>query len=148
MIPKMNLTLNRIFKGPDYTIGKLYIDGLYFCDTLEDTVRPLPATCPDTPHGRTCTCPEKVYARTAIPAGTYKITMENSPRFKRVLPLLHDVPHFLGVLIHSGNDSNDTAGCILVGHNNVKGKVLESRAASDRLNTLLEKESEIAITIC
>lgn len=144
----MNLTLNRIFKGPDYTIGKLYIDGEYFCDTLEDPVRTLPTFCPNTSEGIPCACPEKVYARTAIPAGTYKITMENSPRFKRILPLLHDVPHFLGVLIHSGNDANDTAGCILVGSNKAKGKVLESRAASDRLNALLKKEREITITIC
>lgn len=144
----MNLTLNRIFKGPDYSIGKLYIDGEYFCDTLEDPVRTLPACCPNTSEGIPCACPGKVYARTAIPAGAYKITMENSPRFKRVLPLLHDVPHFLGVLIHAGNDADDTAGCILVGSNKAKGKVLESRAASDRLNALLKKEREITITIC
>ena len=144
----MNLTLNRIFRGPDYTIGKLYIDGHYFCDTLEDSVRTLPASCPNTSEGILCACPEKVYARTAIPAGTYKVTMQFSPRFKRVLPLLHDVPHFLGVLIHSGNDPGDTAGCILVGHNKVKGKVLESRAVSDKLNALLEKENEMTITIC
>ena len=144
----MNLTLNRIFRGPDYTIGKLYIDGHYFCDTLEDPVRTLPASCPNTSEGILCACPEKVYARTAIPAGTYKVTMQFSPRFKRVLPLLHDVPHFLGVLFHSGNDPGDTAGCILVGHNKVKGKVLESRAVSDKLNALLEKENEMTITIC
>ena len=144
----MNLTLNRIFRGPDYTIGKLYIDGHYFCDTLEDPVRTLPASCPNTSEGILCACPETVYARTAIPAGTYKVTMQFSPRFKRVLPLLHDVPHFLGVLIHSGNDPGDTAGCILVGHNKVKGKVLESRAVSDKLNALLEKENEMTITIC
>lgn len=144
----MNLTLNRIFRGPDYTIGKLYIDRHYFCDTLEDPVRTLPASCPNTSEGILCACPEKVYARTAIPAGTYKVTMQFSPRFKRVLPLLHDVPHFLGVLIHSGNDPGDTAGCILVGHNKVKGKVLESRAVSDKLNALLEKENEMTITIC
>ena len=144
----MNLTLNRIFRGPDYTIGKLYIDGHYFCDTLEDPVRTLPASCPNTSEGILCACPEKVYARTAIPAGTYKVTMQFSPRFKRVLPLLHDVPHFLGVLIHSGNDPGDTAGCSLVGHNKVKGKVLESRAVSDKLNALLEKENEMTITIC
>ena len=144
----MKLSLNRIFKGSDYTIGKLYIDGHYFCDTLEDPVRTLPASCPNTSEGILCACPEKVYARTAIPAGTYKVTMQFSPRFKRPLPLLHDVPHFQGVLIHSGNEPDDTAGCILVGHNKVKGKVLESRAVSDKLNALLEKENEMTITIC
>lgn len=144
----MKLRLNRIFKGSDYTIGKLYIDGHYFCDTLEDPVRTLPASCPNTSRGTPCACPEKVYARTAVPAGTYQITMQYSSRFKRVLPLLHEVPHFLGVLIHSGNDTDDTAGCILVGHNKVKGKVLESRAVSVKLNALLEKENEMTITIC
>lgn len=144
----MRLTLQRIHKGPDYTIGRLFIDGQYLCDTLEDAVRSLPTSCPNTPRGIPCACREKIYARTAIPAGTYRITLEYSPRFKRRLPLLHDVPHFLGIMIHSGNDANDSAGCILVGKNKVKGKVLESRVASDGLNALLEKESKITITIC
>lgn len=143
----MELTLKRRYLGKQYTIGSLYLDGRYFCDTLEDTVRRLPSACPDTPRGCTCHCPEKVYARTAIPAGTYKITMEHSPRFKRVLPLLHDVPHFLGILIHSGNDEEDSAGCILVGKNNIKGKVVESRATSDALNKLLAKADHITIRI-
>lgn len=143
----MELYLKRRYLSKQYTIGSLYLDGCYFCDTLEDTVRRLPVACPDTPHGRTCRCPEKVYARTAIPAGTYKITMEHSPRFKRVLPLLHDVPHFLGILIHSGNDEEDSAGCILVGKNNIKGKVVESRATSDVLNKLLAKADHITIRI-
>ena len=73
--------------------------------------------------------------------------MEHSPRFKRVLPLLHDVPHFLGILIHSGNDEEDSAGCILVGKNNIKGKVVESRATSDTLNKLLVKADHITIRI-
>lgn len=73
--------------------------------------------------------------------------MTRSPRFKRVLPCLHDVPHFLGILIHPGNDAEDTEGCILVGKNSVKGKVLESRATSDKLNEILSREKEITITI-
>lgn len=143
----MELTLKRTFKGVSYTIGKLYIDGHYFSDTLEDAVRSLPAVCPDTPNGRACTCKEKIYARTAIPAGTYKVTMEHSPRFKRALPYLHDVPHFLGILIHSGNTDADSAGCIIVGRNTVKGKVLESRATLDRLIKRLEGQNPITITI-
>lgn len=143
----MELYLKRRYLGKQYTIGSLYIDGRYFCDTLEDAVRLLPVICPDTLCSRTCRCPEKVYARTAIPAGTYKITMEHSPRFKRVLPLLHNVPHFLGILIHSGNDEGDSAGCILVGKNKVKGKVLESRITSDALNALLAEEQNITIRI-
>ena len=99
----MKLTLNRKFKGQTYTIGDLSIDGKFFCNTIEDAVRELPATCPDTPRGRSCTCKEKVYAKTAIPAGTYKVTLQYSPKYKKKMPYLHDVPHFLGILIHSGN---------------------------------------------
>lgn len=143
----MELTLRRKFKGPTYTIGDLGIDGKFFCNTIEDTVRPLPATCPDTPRGRACTCKEKIYAETAIPAGRYKVTLEYSSRFKRKMPYLHDVPHFLGILIHSGNTETDSAGCILVGENTAKGKVLNSRATFQRLYALLEKEKEITIHI-
>ena len=143
----MKLLVKRIFNGPDYTIGRLYIDGMYFCDTIEDAVRNLPVVCPNTLKGRACECEGKVYARTAIPAGTYKVTMEHSPRFKRRLPYLHDVPHFLGILIHSGNTDADSAGCIIVGRNTVKGKVLESRATLDRLITKIEGEKDITLNI-
>lgn len=143
----MKLLLKRKFKGPDYTIGDLFIDGKFFCNTLEDTVRILPLLCFNTAQGVKCRCKEKEYGRTAIPAGCYKVTMTRSPRFKRILPCLHDVPHFLGVLIHPGNDAEDTEGCILVGKNSVKGKVLESRATSDKLNEILSREKEITITV-
>ncbi len=143
----MKLLLKRKFKGETYTIGDLLIDGKFFCNTLEDKVRILPLLCHETAQGRACQCKEKVYAQTAIPAGTYKITMKHSPKFKRVLPYLHDVPHFLGILIHSGTTEVDSAGCLIVGKNTVKGKVLESRATSDALNKILSKEKEITIEI-
>lgn len=143
----MKLLLKRKYKGATYTIGDLFVDGRCFCHTIEDAVRSLPSRCPDTPAGRSCCCREKVYARTAIPAGTYKVTMTYSPRFKRVLPYLHDVPHFLGILIHSGNTEEDSAGCIIVGRNTVKGKVTESRKTSDALNALLANASSIDIEI-
>lgn len=144
----MKLSLERIFTCPDYTIGKLYVDGHYFCDTLEDPVRPLPPSCPDTAQGKPCTCASKVYARTAIPPGEYCVSMEHSPRFGRTLPLLHRVPHFLGILIHPGNDADDSAGCILVGRNTIKGRLVESRATSDRLNDLMLRQKAVTITIC
>ena len=136
----MKLLLRRKYKAETYTIGDLSIYGRFFCHTIEDKIRELPARCPDTPSGRSCRC-------TAIPAGTYKVTMEYSARFKRVLPYLHDVPHFLGILIHSGNTEEDSAGCIIVGKNTVKGKVTESRKTSDALNALLAKASDIEIEI-
>ena len=141
----MKLTLNRKFGGSTYTIGDLSINGKFFCNTIEDTVRELPAVCPNTPNG--CTCKEKIYARTAIPAGTYKVTFQYSPKYKKKMPYLHDVPHFLGILIHSGNTESDSAGCIIVGNNTVKGKVLESRTTFQKLYSILESESDITIQI-
>ena len=138
----MKLLLNRIFKGPEYTIGKLYIDGEWFCDTLEDTVRVLPDECPYTPNGIDCKCEGKIKGKTAIPSGTYKVVLSYSNRFKKILPELLNVPHFLGIRIHSGNTSSDTEGCILVGQNLVKGKVLNSRATYNKLLELLEKDKD------
>lgn len=108
----MQITVKRTFKGPEYTIGKLYIDGAYFCDTLEDTVRA-----------------EKIAGKTAIPAGKYKVKKTMSPRFKTVLPEILNVPNFTGVRIHSGNTAKDTDGCLLLGLNKAKGAVLCSKNA-------------------
>lgn len=143
----MKLTLKRKFLGDKYTIGDLFIDGEFFCNTIEDAVRKLPATCLYTAKGQSCKCKAKIYAQTAIPVGTYKVTMEYSPRFKRKLPLLHDVPHFIGILIHSGNDESSSAGCLIVGNNTIKGKVTESRVTSDKLNAILSKERHITIEV-
>lgn len=143
----MKLTLKRKFLGDKYTVGDLFINGKFFCNTIEDKVRGLPATCPYTPKGQSCKCKGKIYAETAIPAGTYKVTMEYSPRFKRKLPLLHNVPHFIGILIHSGTTAVDSAGCVLVGNNTIKGKVTGSRVTSDKLNAILSKEKHITIEI-
>ena len=120
------IELNTIFKGDKYTISKLYIDGKYYCDTIEDTVRDLPLECPYTSRGQSCRCNEKIYSETAIPAGTYKVIVTMSNKFGRELPLLVDVPHFLGIRIHRGNTSKDSSGCIIVGENKVKGTVINS----------------------
>lgn len=116
----MELTLKRRYLGATYTIGSLHINGDYYCDTLEPTVRDV------NKNGQFDGNEKKVSGVTAIPYGTYKITVTRSPRFKRDLPLLCDVPSFDGVLIHRGNTAADTAGCILVGENKAKGKVLNS----------------------
>lgn len=143
----IKLLLKRKFLSEKYTIGDLFINGEFFCNTIEDTVRELPSVCHYTSDGLSCKCKEKIYARTAIPAGEYKITMEYSPKFKRKLPCLHDVPHFLGILIHPGTTEKDSAGCLICGKNTIKGKVTGSRATSDKLNAILFKEKDISITI-
>lgn len=132
---KIHIHVHRRFYGKTYTIGSMYLNDKYFCDTLEDTVRDL--------H----TEKDKVYGETAIPAGTYKVTLDMSPRFKRVLPRLHNVPFFEGILIHRGNTAKDTHGCILVGENKVKGQVINSTKAELELMTELKKYDEIDITI-
>ena len=143
----MELLLKRIYKGDKYTIGKLYIDGEWFCDTIEDKVRNLPKECPYTSKGRNCTCKGKVYGETAIPAGTYKVILSYSNRFKRVLPEILNVPHFLGIRIHRGNTEQDSAGCVILGENKVKGKVINSTPYEIKLVKLLENQENITITI-
>ena len=138
----MKLLLKRIALKSTYTIGRLYIDGKYFCDTLEPQVRDL------NHNGFFDNGEKKVAGKTAIPYGTYKVTLTLSPRFGRILPLLHDVKEFVGVRIHSGNTADDTQGCILVGFNRAVGKVLDSRKTEQRLvNLMIDKHEDIDITI-
>jgi hypothetical protein len=143
----MKLTLERKYLCDSYTIGKLYIDNVYFCDTLEDKVRDLPLTCPYTSNNQPCKCKQKVYGETAIPYGSYIITLEYSPSKKRLLPYLHDVPHFLGILIHRGNEPKDTLGCILIGENKVKGEVINSTKYEEKLVEMMQDAKYIKIEI-
>ena len=153
----MELLLKRVAKRPTYTIGKLYIDGEYFCDTIEDKDRGLTQKTSLDEIKR-----KKVTSKTAIPTGTYNITMNViSPRFskravyqqicKGRLPRLLNVPGFEGVLIHIGNTSADSAGCILVGKNTQVGKVLNSTETFKKLYSIMDKanrnKEQIKITI-
>lgn len=149
----MELILNRIFKTNKYTIGELYIDGTYLCDTLEDRVRPLPEICPNTPNGIACKCKEKAYGETAVPAGTYEVKLSYSNRFKRVMPEICRVPHFLGIRIHKGNKTADSDGCVLVGtwDGSTEDWISNSTAAYNKLMPLLQdatdRKEKITITI-
>lgn len=139
----MKLLLKRIFRGDTYTIGHLYINGNYYCDVLEDVDRGLTNDMSEEEIKKI-----KVYGKTAIPKGTYKVEVTYSPKFKRYLPLLIGVKGFTGIRIHSGNSAEDTLGCLLVGFNKEKGKVLNSRVTSDKLTALLRNtKEEIYITI-
>ena len=138
----MILILDRKYKLPTYTIGKLYIDGEYFCDTLEDKDRGLT-------DGMTVSEISKIKIKkeTAIPTGTYKVTITYSNRFKKNMPLINNVKGFEGIRIHSGNTDKDTEGCILVGFNKVKGNVINSRDTYNKLFSVLSKSNNITITI-
>lgn len=96
----MELSLIRYPSRESTTLGELWMDGAHFCVTLEDQVRP---------DG------EKIYGKTAIPAGKYRVDITYSPKFQKMMLAVEDVPGFTGIRIHSGNDAEDTLGCILVG---------------------------------
>lgn len=130
------LTLTRIAKRADYTIGRLEDEnGVKICDTLEPTWR-------DYKGGEL-----KVPRKSAVPEGTYPVVVTKSKKFGKYLPLLVGVPGFEGIRIHSGNTVNDTEGCILVGQNLIKGKVLLSRLTLEKLMRLIENEKRIFLTI-
>ena len=149
---KCTIRVSRDFKKPDYTIGKMYINDVYFCDTLEDTDRGLKKTMSLDEIKKI-----KIYGKTAIPVGEYKVIMNQvSEKYKTReaykfcggrLPRLEEVPGFTGILIHIGNTPEDTEGCILVGENKEQGKVLNSTATFKKLYGLLEKFEDIRIKI-
>lgn len=130
----MNLKIIREYKGDTYTIGRMYINGQYFCDTLEDKDRGLKQTTPLLEIKKI-----KVQHETAIPTGKYKIVINTSPKFGRILPRLLNVPGFNGILIHRGNTDKDSSGCILVGENKVKGKVINSSSYETKLVSILSE---------
>lgn len=148
----MELLLKRIAKKQDYTIGNLYINGQWFSNTLEDTDRGLTSSMTEDEISKI-----KVYGKTAIPTGTYKINMNVvSPKFKNrawarpyngKIPRLLNVPGFDGVLIHPGNTSENSLGCVLVGKNTIKGMVTQSQDTFHELMEVLIKQNDITITI-
>lgn len=129
----MKLTLKRIALRPTYTIGKLYIDDVYFCDTIEDTVRDL------NKNGKFDNGEKKVHSKTAIPYGIYEIKWTYSPRFKKYTPQLINVPSFEGIRIHAGNTSADTEGCLILGKNKQVGKVLNSRDTINKFYPIIKE---------
>ena len=143
----MELRLKRIAKQNGYTIGRLYIDGKYFSDTLEDVDRGLDSSMPLDVLKQ-----KKLAHITAIPTGRYQITMDViSPRLSKSnfykqygggrVPRLLNVPAFDGILIHCGNTAKDTDGCILIGKNTKVGMVLDSKITYSKLYPLLEAAS-------
>ena len=148
----MEILLKRIAKKNLYTIGKLYIDGVYFCDTIEDKDRGLSQSMPLEEIKKI-----KVPNETAIPTGTYNVTLNVvSPKFKDrawakpyegKVPRILNVPGFEGVLIHPGTDQNSTSGCIILGKNKIVGKVVESQAIFKIFMVKVAGQRNITLTI-
>lgn len=149
----MKILVKRIAKLPTYTIGRLSIDGKLICDTIEDRDRGLSQDMPLSEIKK-----KKVYGETAIPTGTYKVTLNVvSPKFKNrawakpyggKVPRLLDVPGYEGILIHPFNTAEESLGCIGPGENTVKGKVLNSTVTFHKImKILLTAKDDITITI-
>lgn len=149
----MILTLKRKIKDTKYTLGELYINNMYECDTLEDPDRGLKDSMTESEIKN-----KKVYGNTAIPTGTYNIDMNTvSPKFKDrtwakfcegKLPRLQNVKGYEGVLIHVGNKPEDTLGCILVGKKGINGTITNSTETFKRLyNKIKNSNEELMIKI-
>jgi len=126
----MKLLLKRLHRTEHSTIGELHIDGKFECYTLEDKEREV-----------------KIKSETAIPKGTYIVGITLSNRFKRLLPILINVPNFEGVRIHSGNSNHDTEGCILVGTTRSEDYIGNSRLAFEKLFKKMQLAKSITLTI-
>lgn len=154
----MKILVERKWKKEEYTIGKLYIDGTFFCNTLEDKDRGLKNTMPLEEIKK-----NKKAGVTAIPTGTYNVRMDIvSPKYSSKewfiknchgakMPRLDNVPGFEGILIHCGNKASDTDGCLLVGKNDVKGMVTKSKEyflqLYNKMYAAYSKGEKIEITV-
>lgn len=153
----MKLLVDRRWPKATYTIGRLYVDDVYFCNTLEDRDRGLKQT--DT---EAYIKSRKVYGETAIPKGTYGVAMNvTSPKYAAVawywklcqgkMPRLLSVKGFDGILVHPGNNPLQTLGCLLVGKNTKVGELTESKATFEKLykkmKAAYDKGEEITIEI-
>lgn len=135
----MKIQIDRKWKKKDYTIGRLYIDGEFFCNTLEDTDRNLSQKTNSNTIKKV-----KIPGKTAIPTGTYNLTLNvKSPKFSKYefyqkvcngfLPRILDVPGFSGILIHCGSNAENSNGCVLVGYNRIKGGLTNSKEVFQEL---------------
>lgn len=142
----MKIEVIRKYFKTTYTIGELYIDGEYVCDTLEDSDREL-----DDSMSIDDIKSVKIYGETAIPYGTYKVSIAKWQKYNIEVPLLHNVKGFSGILIHNGTDESHTSGCILVGKNTIKGKLTQGKyymnLVSHMVKCALFDDDTVEITI-
>lgn len=131
---EMLIKVERKWKKDTYTIGRVYIDGIFFSNSLEDVDRGL-----DDSMSEEEIKAKKVYGKTAIPTGRYEVIYTYSPKFRKHLPRLQNVKGFVGILIHALNKPEETEGCIGVGLNSIKGMITNSRWYSDAINKRIDK---------
>lgn len=128
----MLLTLERKIHNSNSTEGNLYIDGKWFCHTIEDKVR--------SPLGKLWDKLFKVYGKTAIPYGTYPVLVTWSNRFKRMLPGVFNVPSFEGIRIHNGTSETSSLGCIIISYkaDSKNKRLINDKTAMNDLTVLIE----------
>ena len=129
----MEARLERAWRLETYTVGRVFVDGKRFSESMEDKDRGLTQDMSGEEIKRV-----KVYGETAIPTGVYTVKMTYSPKYKRNMPEVLNVPGFSGIRIHSGNTAKDSLGCILLGRNTKVGMVTESRKTCKEFERLLE----------
>lgn len=128
----MYVLIDRKWKKEDYTIGNLFIDGEFFSNTLEDKDRGLRQDMSTGELSRL-----KVYGKTAIPTGHYKIVLTWSTKYRRIMPQIMNVKAFTGIRVHSGNQASDSLGCVLLGKNDKKGWISNSRITCEEFEKRL-----------
>lgn len=128
----MRLRVIRIVFNEHSTLGRLYLNNEYYCYTLEDRVRPAGV---------------KVFGETAIPAGTYTVIVNYSPKFKKLMPLLLKVPGFDGIRLHDGLFASHSHGCILTGKDVRSNYEIADPCSAELTNILLESLEEHTIEI-
>lgn len=144
----MKVEIKRIAKKDKYTIGKVFIDGVYICDSIEDKDRGLTQNTPLVEIKKI-----KVPNQTAIPTGKYQVTLNVvSPSFSKkdyykkfcngYLPRILNVPGFDGILMHRGIDQDSSSGCVILGYNTIVGKVTNSQKAFEKVYNLLKKSTD------
>ena len=138
----MQIMLTRNWKKPDYTIGRIFINNAFFCNSMEPIDRGLRQDMPIEDIKRL-----KVKNKTAIPTGTYKVMMTWSPKYQKKMPQIMNVPCFDGVRFHPGNKPKDTRGCVLPGENSVKGMVVNSTKYFNQFVSMLEGSGGIATLV-
>lgn len=130
----MTIRIDRQWKRAEYTISRVYINGSYFgCNALEDTDRGLLQTMQITELQR-----RKIKGKTAIPRGYYDVRITYSPKYKRMMPLVVDVPAFSGIRMHPLNKPEDSEGCIGYGKNDKVGWISNSKYWTDKICRLIE----------
>jgi len=130
--------VTRVVAGENFTLGRVYLDNVFFCHSCEDEDRFLERSFEDIAE-------RKVYGRTAIPRGRYKVVTSMSHRFGKVLPEVLDTPGFSGIRIHGGNRAEDSLGCILVGRVRTSSGIAQCAETVQRIIRQIDDAAELGI---